>query len=127
MSTVRGRPPLFAGRISGRPAHIRRPSDRSRSASRGGAHPLTGAGARAKGDASSKALASDRRSGRIEAALILGLVEERPDITLEELRAASGHSGRPAKRSPSVYLARSSSLRRGVIFLTSEIRNAGAS
>ena len=43
-----------------------------------------------QGDARPKALGGDRRSGRIEAraGLILSLVEETPDITLEELRAA---------------------------------------
>src|SRR3954453_20155088 len=45
---------------------------------------------RRQGDARPKALGGDRRSGRIEAraALILGLVEETPDITIEELRSA---------------------------------------
>src|SRR5215204_5755980 len=44
---------------------------------------------RTQGDARPKALGGDRRSGRIEAwaGLILALVEETPDITLEELRA----------------------------------------
>ena len=44
-----------------------------------------------QGDARPKALGGDRRSGRIEAraGLILALVEETPDITLEELRADS--------------------------------------
>ena len=43
-----------------------------------------------QGDARPKALGGDRRSGRIEAraGLILALVEETPDITLEELRSA---------------------------------------
>ena len=44
-----------------------------------------------QGDARPKAMGGDRRSGRIEAraGLILALVEETPDITLEELRGAS--------------------------------------
>ena len=44
---------------------------------------------REQGDAKPKALGGDRRSGRIEAhaALILSLLEETPDITLQELRA----------------------------------------
>ncbi len=43
---------------------------------------------RMQGDARPKALGGDRRSGRIEAhaAAILGLVEERPDVTLHEIR-----------------------------------------
>jgi transposase len=43
-----------------------------------------------QGDARPKALGGDRRSGRIEAhaALILALVDETPDMTLQELRAA---------------------------------------
>ena len=50
---------------------------------------------RTQGDAKPKALGGDRRSGRIEAhaALILELVEERPDITLAELRAALAEKG----------------------------------
>lgn len=50
---------------------------------------------RAQGDAKPKALGGDRRSGRIEAhaALILELVDERPDITLAELRAALAEKG----------------------------------
>lgn len=52
--------------------------------------------ARVQGDARPRALGGDRRSGRIEAQgpLILRLVEETPDMTLEELRralAARGH------------------------------------
>ena len=45
---------------------------------------------RRQGDARPKALGGDRRSARIEAraGLILSLVEETPDITLEELRTA---------------------------------------
>jgi transposase len=45
---------------------------------------------REQGDARPKALGGDRRSGRIEAhaELILGLVEESPDITLMEIKAA---------------------------------------
>ena len=48
-----------------------------------------------QGDARPKALGGDRRSGRIEAraGLILALVEETPDITLEELRAALARRG----------------------------------
>ena len=48
--------------------------------------------AREQGDARPKALGGDRRSGRIEAQrdVILGLLEERRDITIEELRAALG-------------------------------------
>jgi transposase len=50
---------------------------------------------REQGDARPKALGGDRRSGRIEihAALILGLIEETPDITLDELRAALAERG----------------------------------
>jgi transposase len=50
---------------------------------------------REQGDARPKALGGDRRSGRIEmhAALILALVEETPDITLDELRAALAERG----------------------------------
>ena len=50
---------------------------------------------RQQGDARPKALGGDRRSGRIEAhaGLILGLVEETPDMTLEELRAALAGRG----------------------------------
>jgi transposase len=50
---------------------------------------------RQQGDAKPKALGGDRRSGRIEAhaGLILGLVEETPDMTLEELRAALAGRG----------------------------------
>src|SRR5215212_8065978 len=48
-----------------------------------------------QGDARPKALGGDRRSGRIEAraGLILALVEETPDITLKELRAALARRG----------------------------------
>lgn len=51
---------------------------------------------RARGDARPGPLGGDRRSGRVEAQapLILALVEETPDITIEELRqalAARGH------------------------------------
>jgi transposase len=48
-----------------------------------------------QGDARPKALGGDRRSGRIEgrAGLILALVEETPDITLEGLRAALAARG----------------------------------
>jgi transposase len=50
---------------------------------------------RKQGDARPKALGGDRRSGRIEAqaALILALVDERSDITLEELRTALAERG----------------------------------
>jgi transposase len=50
---------------------------------------------RQQGDAKPKALGGDRRSGRIEAhaGLILGLVEDKPDMTLEELRAALAAHG----------------------------------
>ncbi len=50
---------------------------------------------RKRGDARPGALGGDRRSGRIEAqrALILGLLEETPDITIQELRAALGARG----------------------------------
>jgi transposase len=50
---------------------------------------------REQGDAKPKALGGDRRSGRIEAhaALILSLLEETPDITPEELRAALAEKG----------------------------------
>jgi len=43
---------------------------------------------REQGDARPKALGGDRRSGRIEAQAdgILSLLEETPDITIEELR-----------------------------------------
>jgi hypothetical protein len=52
---------------------------------------------RKQGDARPKPLGGDRRSGRIEghAALILALVEEKSDITLEELRAALAGRGVP--------------------------------
>ncbi len=47
---------------------------------------------REPGDARPKALGGDRRSGRIEAqrGVILGLLEERRDMAIEELRAALG-------------------------------------
>jgi transposase len=50
---------------------------------------------RKQGDAKPKALGGDRRSGRIEAhaALILSLLEEAPDTTLEELRARLAKKG----------------------------------
>jgi transposase len=50
---------------------------------------------RQQGDARPKALGGDRRSGRIEAhaELILGLVEDKPDMTLEELRTALAAHG----------------------------------
>jgi hypothetical protein len=46
---------------------------------------------RTQGDARPKALGGDRRSGRVEerAGLILALVEETRDITLEELLAGA--------------------------------------
>ena len=50
---------------------------------------------RLQGDARPGALGGDRRSGRVEAqaALILRLVEETPDITIEELRHALAARG----------------------------------
>jgi transposase len=50
---------------------------------------------REQGDARPKALGGDRRSGRIEAqaGLIRSLVEETPDITIEELRGALASRG----------------------------------
>jgi transposase len=50
---------------------------------------------RQQGDARPKALGGDRRSGQIEshAELILGLVEDKPDMTLEELRAVLAAQG----------------------------------
>lgn len=50
---------------------------------------------RAQGDARPKALGGDRRSGRVEAhaGLILSLLEETPDITIEELRRSLGARG----------------------------------
>ncbi len=47
---------------------------------------------REQGDARPKALGGDRRSGRIEAhrGVILGLLEERRDMAIEESRAALG-------------------------------------
>ncbi len=51
--------------------------------------------AREQGHARPKALGGDRRSGRIEAqaALVLGLLEDRPDQTIEELRRAWAECG----------------------------------
>jgi transposase len=50
---------------------------------------------REKGDVRPGPLGGDRRSGRIEAqaALILGLLAETPDITVEELRLTLGERG----------------------------------
>ncbi len=50
---------------------------------------------RARGDARPKALGGDRRSGRIEAhaATILAMIEETPDLTLHEMRAALAERG----------------------------------
>ena len=50
---------------------------------------------REKGDVSPGPLGGDRRSGRIEAQadLVLGLLAETPDITVEELRAALAARG----------------------------------
>jgi transposase len=50
---------------------------------------------RKQGDARSKALGGDRRSGRIEAhaAAILSLVDETPDLTLHEIKAALAERG----------------------------------
>jgi transposase len=51
--------------------------------------------AREQGDARPRALGGDRRSGRIEAckALVLSLLEETPDMTLEEMREALAERG----------------------------------
>ena len=51
--------------------------------------------AQEQGDARPKPLGGDRRSGRVEAhaTLILALVEETPDIALEELRAVRARRG----------------------------------
>jgi transposase len=50
---------------------------------------------RRQGDARAKALGGDRRSGRIEAhaAAILALVDETPDLTLHEIKAALAKQG----------------------------------
>jgi transposase len=50
---------------------------------------------REKGDVRPGPLGGDRRSGRIEAQadLVLGLLAETPDITVEELRAALATRG----------------------------------
>jgi len=50
---------------------------------------------RQQGDARPKALGGDRRSARIEAyaELILEMVEDTPDMTIEELRVALGAQG----------------------------------
>ena len=50
---------------------------------------------REQGDARPKALGGDRRSGRIEAHAgpIMALVEETPDMTLMEIRAALAEQG----------------------------------
>jgi transposase len=50
---------------------------------------------REQGDARPKALGGDRRSGRVEAhaELISSLVDETPDITLDELRTALAERG----------------------------------
>ena len=50
---------------------------------------------RVQGDARPGPLGGDRRSGRIEAqaALILSILEERPDITIEELRRTLDERG----------------------------------
>jgi transposase len=50
------------------------------------------------GDVRPKALGGDRRSGRIEAhaTLILALIDETPDMTLQELKAALEERGVPA-------------------------------
>ena len=49
----------------------------------------------AQGDARPKALGGDRRSGRIEACkdLILAVLAEKPDLTIEELRRALASRG----------------------------------
>lgn len=51
--------------------------------------------ARVQGHVRPKALGGDRRSGRIEAQreLILGLLEDRPDQTIEELRRSLAECG----------------------------------
>jgi transposase len=50
---------------------------------------------REQGDVRPKPLGGDRRSGRIEAckALVLSLIEETPDMTLEEMREALAGRG----------------------------------
>lgn len=50
---------------------------------------------REQGDARPKPLGGDRRSGRIEAckALVLSLIEETPDMTLEDMREALAGRG----------------------------------
>jgi transposase len=50
---------------------------------------------RSQGDARPKPLGGDRRSGRIEAhkATILSVLEETPDIAIEELRQVLGEKG----------------------------------
>jgi transposase len=52
---------------------------------------------RQQGNAQPKALGGDRRSGRIEAqaGLVHSLLEETPDITIEELRRALATRGHP--------------------------------
>jgi transposase len=51
--------------------------------------------AREQGDARPKALGGDRKSHRIDAhkATILAVLEERPDLTIEELRRSLGEKG----------------------------------
>ena len=51
--------------------------------------------ARSQGDARPKVLGGDRRSGRIEAhkTTILSVLEQTPDLTIEELRQALGEKG----------------------------------
>ena len=50
---------------------------------------------RSQGDARPKALGGDRRSGRVDAckALILSVLAETPDITIEEMRGALAERG----------------------------------
>ena len=50
---------------------------------------------RSQGDAQPKPLGGDRRSGRVEAckALILSLLKQTPDITIEEMRRALAERG----------------------------------
>jgi transposase len=50
---------------------------------------------RAQGNARPKALGGDRRSGRIEAhaATILAMIEDKPDLTLHEIRSALAEHG----------------------------------
>ena len=64
---------------------------------------------RKEGDRRPKALGGDRRSGRIEAyaALILSLINEKPDMTLDELQAAPRREAH-RRRASALYGASSS-------------------